>query len=126
MATVVVGTGSVHASAALCDHLQDQIEGDTVHAAAWAVGPGDEAERDAADALNGVRSRLGVRASVETHRLGAEEEGDAPVAALLTLADRTGADELVVGSGGDGGLDPDSVARLRADAGRPVVAVPLD
>lgn len=118
MTTFVVGTGSVHASAALCDYLDGRLGGDdAVHAAAWVRGAGADANRDADDALNGVRSRLGVRAAVETHRL----DGDAtPASGILALADRTDADELVVG-----GLDPAAVADLVAGAGRPVVAVPL-
>lgn len=126
MTTFVVGTGSVHASAALCDYLDGRLAGeDEVHAAAWTGGAGRAADRDAADALNGVRSRLGVRASVETHRLGdGEATGDDAVAALLALAERTDADELVVGCG-EGGLAPDGVADLLAGATRAVVAVPL-
>ncbi|MFB6302625.1 MAG: universal stress protein [Haloferacaceae archaeon] len=132
MTTFVVGAGSVHASAALCDYLDGRLDdGDTVHAAAWVAGAGAEATRDAADALNGVRSRLGVRASVETHRLGGEkEDGDGATGAddvgtaLLPLAERTDADELVVGSGADG-LAPEDVADLVAGTTRPVVAVPL-
>lgn len=121
MTTFVVGTGSVHASAALCDYLDGD---DAVHAVAWVRGPGADATRDAADALNGVRSRLGVHAAVETHRLGGEATPDDPVSGLLALAGRTEADELVVGSG-HGGLDPAAVGDLVAGASRPVVAVPL-
>jgi len=142
--TFVVGTASVHASAALCDYLDGRVgNGDVVHAAAWVVGPGHDADRDAADALNGVRSRLGVRASVETHRLGGGsdggDEGDGgderddgnggetvadPAVGLRALADRTEADELVVGVG-EGGLAPGAVADLVVDRSRPVVAVPV-
>ncbi|MFB6194727.1 MAG: universal stress protein [Haloplanus sp.] len=119
MTTVLVGIDSVHASARIADYLQDRLDGDAVHAAApLPPDAGREATRDAGDALNGVRSRLGVVASVETHRV----EGDF-AAGLLELADEVNADELAVGSGPDG-LDPDTVGDLVADATRPVVVVP--
>lgn len=128
MTTFAVGTGSVDASAALCDYLDGRIaEGDTVHAAAWLPDGSGTAVRDAADALNGVRSRLSVRASVETRRLDEDGSGgtasDGVAGALLAFAAEVGADELVVASG-EGGIDPDAVAALVAGATRTTVVVP--
>ena len=130
MTTFVVATGSVDASAALCDYLDGRLaDGDAVHAVAWLPdGVGRTASRDAADALNGVRSRLGVRASVEIHRLGGGWDGgegtaDGVVEGLLALAAEVAADELVVGSGGDG-LDAGSLTALLSETTRPVVVIP--
>ncbi|MFB6304336.1 MAG: universal stress protein [Haloferacaceae archaeon] len=126
MRTLVVGVDSVHASARVADYLQDRLDGGTVHAAApRPPDAGREAVRDAEDALNGVRSRLGVVADVETHRV----DGDF-AAGLLSLADDVGADELVVGreGGADGGEANDAgwVARVVDGATRPVVVVPVE
>lgn len=119
MTTVLVGVDSVHASARIADYLGDRLDGDAVHAAApLPPDAGREATRDAEDALNGVRSRLGVVAAVETSRV----EGEF-VPGLLALADEVGADELVVASGPDG-LAPEAVSALVAGATRPVVVVP--
>lgn len=98
MTTYVVGTNSVHTSAALCDYLQTRVgDGDTVVAINSLRG-GDstssEDVRDGEDALNAIASRLGERCAVETHQY---VRNNAPQTDLLTAVEEFDADELVIG-----------------------------
>ncbi len=130
MTVFLVGTDSVHTSAALCDYLAGRVGADdTVHAVNSLPGGGDTSSddaRDGEDALNGVAARLGVDATVETHQF---VRGDDPATDLLRAADEFAADEIVVGVRR---RDPTAKAAFGAtarkvllDADRPVVAVPL-
>ncbi|MFB6124218.1 MAG: universal stress protein [Haloferacaceae archaeon] len=98
MANYVVGTDSVHTSAALCDYLDDRVtEADTVYAVNSLRGGDDtssEDVRDGEDALNAVDSRLGTKTTVETHQL---VRGNDPADDLLSFADDNDADEFVIG-----------------------------
>lgn len=150
MSTFVVGTDSVHTSAALCDYLGDRLtDGDTVHGVV-PLGPAatPAARRDSEDALNALRVRLSALATVET----ALRDGP-PAATLHSAAADVDADELVVGSPqpatepadsggggvdvvteladsddgdlGAGGLGGETLARLLVSSPCPVVVVPL-
>ena len=98
MTVYVVGTDTVDTSAALCDYLDGRVDPvDTIHAVSSLPG-GDWTDatdaRDGEDAINVVRSRLGARATVETHQF---VRGNAPHEDLLDHADAVDADELVIG-----------------------------
>jgi nucleotide-binding universal stress UspA family protein len=98
MTTYVLGTNSVHRSAALCDYLADRLSADdVVHAVNSHVG-GDETSsadvRDGNDALNVVTSRLDGLCEVETHQF---IRGNDPATDLLECAEDVSADELVIG-----------------------------
>jgi nucleotide-binding universal stress UspA family protein len=98
MTVYVVGTDTVDTSAALCDYLDGRVDAaDTVHAVNSLPG-GDRTDatdvRDGEDAINVVRSRLGARATVETHQFVRD---NAPHEDLLAHADEVDADELVIG-----------------------------
>jgi nucleotide-binding universal stress UspA family protein len=98
MTIYVVGTDTVDTSAALCDYLDGRLTPeDTVHAvnSLWGGKRTDaEAVRDGEDALNVVRSRLGARATVETHQFVRANDPDED---LLAHAAAVDADELVLG-----------------------------
>lgn len=118
--TTVVGTASVHTTAAACDYLAGTEE-TVVLVTAIEAGM---APRDAGDAGNVARTRL-PGATVET----VKREGE-PAAVIREVAAERGADRVVVGSRqGDpdrAGDPPGSTVRaLLAEAGRPVVVVPV-
>ncbi|ELZ10178.1 UspA domain-containing protein [Natrinema thermotolerans DSM 11552] len=121
----LVGTDSVHTTAAICDYLEERANGDDA-VTVVAVAPADDptARRDREEALNVAPVRLATVGEVET-----EVRTGSPVAELRDAATASAADELVVGvhSG-----DPDATRdlgsttrRLLADADRPVVVVPI-
>jgi len=65
----LVATDSVHATAAACDHLEEQLATDDI---VTVVAVGREDSRDAGDALNVANARLLGRASLETKQLAGE------------------------------------------------------
>jgi nucleotide-binding universal stress UspA family protein len=128
MTTVLVGTDSVHTTAAACDYLAPQLNSDdTVLLCSIPNGP--VSERDAGDAGNVARTRL-VEPSVELLDPDSLSDGETVAAMLREAATASDADELVVGTHrGDpetAGEPPGSTVRnLLADAHRPVVVVPV-
>jgi nucleotide-binding universal stress UspA family protein len=118
----LIGTDSVHTTAAACDYLQDRTGPDDAVLAVNVDESGDA--RDGREALNVASVRLAA-ADVET----AQREGD-PAEELLAAADEFGADELVVGArSGAPGSETDlgsTACELLASADRPVVVVPLE
>lgn len=119
----LVGTDSVHATAAICDYLAERATGDDSVTVVAAV---DEttARQDAREALNVAPVRLAAVGDVET-----EVRDGPPAERLLEAADETDADELVIGarSGAPGATAAlGSTARaVLEDATRPVVVVPI-
>jgi nucleotide-binding universal stress UspA family protein len=118
--TTVVGTASVHTTAAACDYLAGAAERVVL---VTAIEEGT-AERDAGDAANVARTRL-PGATVETAR----REGE-PAAVIREVAEEHDADRVVVGTRqGDperAGEPPGSTVRaLLAEAAWPVVVVPV-
>lgn len=113
----LVGTDSVHATAAICDYLEDELgETDDVTVVA-PVEPSDEtARRDGQEALNVASVRL-VGADVET-----ELREDAPGSVLCEVAAAIEPDEVIVGS--TDVLEPERRALLEAERW-PVVVVPV-
>jgi nucleotide-binding universal stress UspA family protein len=131
MRTYVLGTDTVDTSAALCDYLDDRLDpDDTVHAlnSLWGGSRTDaETVRDGEDAINVVRSRLGARATVETHQFVRRNDPDED---LLAHADAVNADELVLGvrkrnPTGKAVFGSTTQSVLLASS-RPVAVVPLD
>ncbi|WP_306059083.1 universal stress protein [Natronococcus wangiae] len=122
---VLVGTDSVHATAAICDYLEERATSDDGVTAVAAFSPGDEtARRDGREALNVASVRLAALGTVETEL----RDGD-PAPTLLEVAAEVDADEIVVGARGG---DPDSersvgstTRALLEDASRPVVVLPM-
>ncbi|MEF8887416.1 MAG: universal stress protein [Haloarculaceae archaeon] len=118
--TTVVGTASVHTTAAACDYLAGTEER-VVVVTATEEGM---ARRDAGDAGNVARTRL-PEATVET----VQRAGDPPTVIREVAAERD-AERVVVGTKRG---DPDraseppgsTVRALLADAERPVVVVPV-
>ena len=119
----LVGTDSVHATAAICDYLEGRATSDDAVTVVAAV---DETttRQDAREALNVAPVRLATVGDVETD----VREG-APADRLLEVAEAVDADELVVGSRSG---RPDATAALGStaravleDAARPVVVVPM-
>jgi nucleotide-binding universal stress UspA family protein len=98
MTTYVVGTNSVHTTAALCDYLETRVGGEDTVVVVNSLEGGDDTSsrgvRDGEDALNAATARLGGRCTVETHQY---VRGNAPHVDLLETVDETDADELVVG-----------------------------
>ncbi|ELY80606.1 universal stress protein [Natrinema pallidum] len=121
----LVGTDSVHTTAAICDYLDDRVTpADTVTAVAVLPDDDPTARRDADEALNVAAVRLGAAGSVETER-----RSGSPATVLLETAAAVDVDELVIGAHGG---DPDATRavgstarRVLADATRPVVVVPI-
>jgi nucleotide-binding universal stress UspA family protein len=120
---LLVGTDSVHATAAICDHLENRLtSSDDVRVVATAE-PGDgTAERDGKEALNVAPVRLAAAGTVETEF----REGEL-VPELLEAAAAVDADEIVVGaSSADSDAAVGSTTRaLLERAARPVVVVPV-
>ncbi|MFA9504741.1 universal stress protein [Natrinema thermotolerans] len=121
----LVGTDSVHTTAAICDYLEERANGDDA-VTVVAVAPADDptARRDCEEALNVAPVRLATVGEVET-----EVRTGSPVAELRDAATASAADELVVGAHSgdpDATRDLGSTTRgLLADADRPVVVVPI-
>jgi len=120
MTTYVLPADAVHVSAALCDYLIDRLDnGDTVHAVSTDIkGEPPEARRDSQDAQNAVYARLGAIATVEQHT----ESADTQIKALQSVAERVGADEIVVGQTADQDTER---KQLFAQSAWPVVVVPF-
>ncbi|MFD1564258.1 universal stress protein [Haloarchaeobius amylolyticus] len=121
----LVGTDSVHTTAAICDYLEARATADDA-VTVIAVAPADEptARRDADEALNVATVRLAAVGDVETER-----RSGMPAKVLRDVAAERGADEIVIGTHSG---DPDatrevgsSARRLLAAARRPVVVVPI-
>ncbi|MFC6615894.1 universal stress protein [Halopenitus salinus] len=129
MTTFIAATNSVHASAAICDYLQDRLADDDVVHAVNSLPGGDAATdddvRDGEEALNVMSVRLGGLASVETHQF--VRENDAAEDVLASAADLE-ADEIVLAvrerSATDKLLFGNVAQRVLIDAPVPVVAVP--
>lgn len=116
----VAGVDSVHTAAAICDYLQDHLdEDDTV----VVVAVDENQRRDAADAANVVQVRLfDGDVTIETR------EGD-PASEILTVAEETNADTVVIGPHrGEPGCGPgvgSTASALLRDLDIPVVVVPV-
>jgi hypothetical protein len=126
MTTALVGTDSVHTTAAACDYLGPRLGPDDT-AVFCTVVADTVSERDAGDAGNVARTRL-VEPTVAVrdpeHRAGDETVADV----LQTVAAECDADELLVGSArGDpenaGDAPGATVRELLATSERPVVVV---
>lgn len=120
---LLVGTDSVHATAVICDYLENRLtSADDVRVVATAEPDGGATERDGREALNVASVRLAAAGSVETEF----REGEA-VPELLEAAAAAEADEIVVGaSGADSDATVGSTTRtLLERASRPVVVVPV-
>ncbi|WP_436902137.1 universal stress protein [Halovenus halobia] len=126
MTKVLVGTDSVHTTAAACDYLDPRLgEADTVVFATVPEGP--VSERDAGDAGNVARTRL-IEPTVEIRTPDSLSDGETVTEALLRFAEELGADELLLGlTRGDpetAGDPPGStVQHLLAETTLPVVVV---
>lgn len=126
MTTVLVGTDSVHTTAAACDYLGPRLgAGDTV--VCCTVLDDAVSERDAGDASNVARTRL-VEPTVEVRDPERLPADDTVAGVLRRAAEESGADELLVGSTrGDpatAGDPPGSAVRaLLAETALPVVVV---
>ncbi len=121
----LVGTDSVHTTAAICDYLDDRATADDEVTVVSVVPPEEDgARRDAQEALNVASVRLVTIGTVETEL----REGE-PATALLDAAASIDADELVVGTHGG---RPTATAALGSTAqqlleetSNPVVVVPI-
>lgn len=128
MTRVLVGTDSVHTTAAACDYLGPRLDGeDTV--SLCSIPDESVSERDAGDAANVARTRL-VDPTVEIVDPASLPDAETVAAALETLADRYAVEEILVGAHrGDpetAGDPPGSTVRqLLATAERPVVVVQI-
>jgi nucleotide-binding universal stress UspA family protein len=98
MTLFVLGTNSVHHSAAIADYLVGRVgPDDEVHAVNSQKGEdatSAEDVRDGEDALNAIQSRLGDVTTVETHQF---IRGNDPAEDVLGYADEVDADEVVIG-----------------------------
>lgn len=119
----LIGTDSVHTTAAICDYLDERATADDSVTVVAAVDD-DTARQDAREALNVAPVRLATVGEVETD----VRDGD-PASVLRDVADEVDADELVVGARSG---DPDATAALGSTARavleaatRPVVVVPV-
>jgi hypothetical protein len=117
----VVGTASVHTTAAACDYLSSAGAGEEV---TLVTVTEETAARDAGDAANVARTRLPGVAVASVAR-----EGE-PAAAIQGVAAEREAERIVVGNArGDpevAGEPPGSTVRaLLGAADRPVVVVPV-
>lgn len=121
MATFVLPADAVHESAALCDYLVDRLDGgDTVHAVSTDnESNSPQARRDSEDAQNAVYARLGAIATVKQHTETAERQS----AALCSVAEQTGADEIVVYHATET-IDERDTNQLFEHSTCPVVVVP--
>ncbi len=121
----LLGTDSVHTTAAICDYLDDRATSDD-DVVAVSVTPSDDPNvtRDCQEALNVAPVRLATIGSVETEL----REGE-PASELLAAASDHGVDEIVIGSRSanpEATADLGSTARaLLENASRPIVVVPI-
>lgn len=119
----LVGTDSVHTTAAICDYLEDRATGDDSVTVIAAVDD-ETARQDAREALNVAPVRLAAVGTVET-----EVRDGEPAAVLATVADEIDADEIVIGAHSG---NPEATAELGSSAqalletaSRPVAVVPI-
>lgn len=119
----LLGTDSVHTTAAICDYLGDRITTDDA-VTAIAVADDMTTRRDGEEALNVAPVRLAAAGDVET-----ELRSGTPAETLLEAAAEFDVDEIVIGTHSG---NPDSIGglgstaqQLLADAGCPVVVVPV-
>lgn len=121
----LVGTDSVHTTAAICDYLEGRATPEDDVSVIAAFEPDDRsARRDGQEALNVAPVRLATVGSVET-----ELREGVPAPVLLEAAVEVDADEIVVGSragtsGSDAGVGS-TTQDLLEGASRPVVVVPI-
>lgn len=122
----LAATASVHATAAICDYLDDRAAADDT-VTVVAVAPPDDAtaRRDAQEALNVAPVRLAAVETVETDLREAEGE---PADVLLEAARAIDADEILLtphdaDPGGSTALGSTARALLEAST-LPVVVVP--
>lgn len=123
MTRYLVGTTSVHTTAAACDYLQERV-GQSDEVVVLAVEEPALEGRDPGDATNVARTRL-VTPTVET----VTEAGE-PATVIERVADEREVDVVVVGPRrGDPATSGDApgstVQALLADSQRPVVVVPV-
>ncbi|WP_255192696.1 universal stress protein [Natronobeatus ordinarius] len=121
----LVGTDSVHTTAAACDYLADRATtADAVTVVAVASPDDPAARRDAEEALNVAGVRLFDVGDLET----TIRAGD-PAEELLEAAAERDVDELVIGArGGRPGATADvgdAAQAVLTRADRPVVVVPV-
>ena len=124
----LVGTASVHTTAAICDYLDDRATADD-EVTVVAVAPPDEAtaRRDGQEALNVAPVRLATVGDVETEL---REDDREPATVLLEAAAEVDADEIVItprdgAPDASSGVDVGSTARaLLGESEIPVVVVP--
>lgn len=119
MATFLIGTDSVHTSAAICDYLIDRVaDGDTVHVINIAADA--SMARDGADALNAVAARLAAVANVETEQRETTAE---PATEILAVGDSVDAEEILI-SDSTADAVGSVTEQLLLQSDRPVVVVP--
>ncbi len=123
MTQVLLGTTSVHTTAAACDYLADRLTADDT-LIVLTVDESDIETRDAGDAANVARTRL-LEPTIET----LTREGD-PATVIEDVADERAVDTIVVGpTRGNpdvAGQPPGStVQALLADPVCPVAVVPV-
>ncbi|MFC4438116.1 MULTISPECIES: universal stress protein [Natrialbaceae] len=121
----LVGTDSVHTTAAICNYLERRATPEDDVSVIAAFPPDDRSvRRDGQEALNVAPVRLATVGRVETDL----REGE-PVSIVLEAADEVDADEIIVGSrGGTPGSAAavgSSTQDLLEDASWPVVVVPI-
>ncbi|WP_049914602.1 universal stress protein UspA [Haloterrigena salina] len=123
----LVGTTSVHTTAAICDYLDERATADDT-VTVVAVAPTDDAtaRRDAQEALNVAPVRLATVGEVRTEL---REDDDDPAAVLLEEAATAEADELLITPRevtADASSGVGTTARaLLEEASSPVVVVPV-
>lgn len=128
MTTVLVGTDSVHTTAAACDYLGPRLDSDdTVYLCS--IPDSQVSERDAGDAGNVARTRL-IEPTVEILDPGSLPERETISGILRQLADEYDADVIVIGANrGDpetAGESPGSTVRqVLSETERPVIVVPV-
>lgn len=121
----LVGTDSVHTTAAICDYLDERATSEDA-VSVVAVVEDATPRQDAREALNVASVRLATVGTVDTD---VREHEGAPADALREAADAVDADEIVIGARSG---RPEATAGLGStardvleDATRPVVVVPV-
>jgi nucleotide-binding universal stress UspA family protein len=121
----LVGTDSVHTTAAICDFLDERVTADDDVVVVTVVSPDDDlARRDGQEALNLVSVRLAAVGGVETQLRTGE-----PTATLLEAANELDVDEIVVGTrsgrpGAESAVGSTTRALLERTS-HPVLVVPV-
>lgn len=119
----LVGTGSVHETASICDYLEERADADDVVTVVGVAHPDDDtARRDVREALNVAPVRLVAVDDVQTEF---RETTADPAAVLHEIGRDADVDEVVVTADGDDTSAVDSTARsLLEGASWPTVVVP--